>query len=103
MGLLVWYLCVAVIGYFVGSIIRKRKNKNYKIKWVGPFQTVLIIIMILSMGIRLGINEDVVKGLGSIGISGLITAMAAMAGSVIAVFFARKLMKINKRGEKAND
>ncbi len=103
MALLVWYLSVAVVGYLIGSVIRKKKSDKYKISWVGPFQTVLIIIMILSMGIRLGTNEDVVKGLGTIGLSGLITALAAMTGSVIAVFFVRKLMKINRKGEKAND
>ncbi len=98
MLLLAWYLGVVVVGYFVGGLIRKKSDN--KLPWIGKVQTVVMILLLLVMGIRLGANEEVVKGLGSIGIVGFVTAIFAMAGSVLAVIFARKLMKIDRKGEK---
>ncbi len=101
MLLLVWYLTVVFIGYIIGMLIRRKGGK--RIKWISPVQGVIIILLLLIMGIRLGANDDVINGLGTIGITGLITAVFALVGSLIFVYFTRKILGINKKGEKAND
>ena len=48
------YLSMAVIGYFFGS---KLRNHETLIRWTGRLQTFAIIILIFSMGMRMGATE----------------------------------------------
>ena len=98
MGILILYISIVVVGYFVGMIFRKKNME--KIKWIGPLQTAIVTVLLTLMGIRLGANEDVVRGLGTIGIEGFVSALFAIAGSLIAVVVARNIMGINKKGER---
>ncbi len=98
MGIVFWYMCVVVGGYFIGSFIKKSNIK--KLKWLGPVQMCFIVMLLIVMGIRLGANPEVIDGLGGIGVIGIITSLFAIAGSVMAVFLTRKLMGINDKGEK---
>lgn len=100
MKLLTLYIFFCIVGGFIGAKIRKSGKEA---TWTGKAQTVLLIVLLVTMGSRLGANKDVVSSLGSIGISAFVITICCMAGSVIAVFIARKLMKFNKEGVKTND
>ena len=44
---LIIYVILAAIGYFIGSKLRHKKEK---LAWTGKFQTVAIVLLVLTMG-----------------------------------------------------
>lgn len=102
MELLIIYLGLAFIGYLVGNkLLPKDKSKSYK--WVTMIQMVAVTILIFTMGARIGADETIVAGLGSIGLSSAVLTIFTMFGSVLMVFLLRKLLKTDKRGVREND
>ena len=51
---LIIYVILAAIGYFIGSKLRHKKEK---LAWTGKFQTVAIVLLVLTMGSRMGAND----------------------------------------------
>lgn len=92
---LILYLIMAAVGYFVGSRFR---NKKEKLAWTGKIQTVAIILLVFTMGTRMGANDEVIKNLGPIGLYALIITAAVFVFSTTAVFAARKLVRIDRFG-----
>ncbi|MCI9639629.1 MAG: lysine exporter LysO family protein [Emergencia sp.] len=89
------YLSMAVIGYFFGS---KLRNHETLIRWTGRLQTFAIIILIFSMGMRMGANREVVENLNSIGLYALIMTISIILFSIITMTAVRKLMGIDRFG-----
>lgn len=100
MGVLVLYLAITFAGYIVGS---KLKNSERNFSWTGKVQFVAIVILVFTMGSRIGADKSIVASLDSIGITALIITVFILAGSVGAVFLARKLLGFNKEGVKTDD
>ena len=92
---LILYLSVAVIGYFVGSKLRGRREIT---KWTGRIQTGAIIVLIFTMGMRMGSNEEVMNNLNSIGLYAFIMTAAIIFCSVAAITVSRKFFKLDKFG-----
>ena len=51
-----------------------------------------LMILIVSLGVKLGADEEVIASLGQIGLSAFLITVAAMAGSVLAVTFLRRFV-----------
>ena len=100
MGLITLYLGITFVGYFVGSKLRK---KDIKWTWTSKVQLVCITLLVFTMGSRIGADEKVMGSLDTIGLTAIILTVFVMVGSVLAVFIARKLMKIDKEGVKIDD
>lgn len=100
MELITLYLGLAFVGYFVGSKIR---NKNYNLKWMSKVQFVAVMLLVFTMGSRIGADEKVISSLDEIGIVAFIITIATLIGSVLMVYIARKLLKIDRVGGKTND
>jgi len=100
MKLVLIYLGIALLGYFAGSVLRK---KDKKIKWADKVLTASIVILVVAMGIILGLSKELIPALGSIGVTASIITAATLTGSVAAVFLARKMLGINKKGLPADD
>ena len=97
--LLLLYLGLAVIGYLVGNRLLP-KEKNYK--WVPKVQMVAVAILIFTMGARIGADEDIVAGMGTIGFTSFVITVFSITGSVLAVFGLRKFLRTDKRGMKTD-
>ena len=89
------YLVMAAVGYFFGSRLR---DYNVLIQWTGRMQTVAIVLLIFTMGMRMGANPEVIANLNSIGIYALIMTVSAIFFSVISMTFARKALGIDRYG-----
>lgn len=89
------YLCMAAAGYFAGG---RLKDAQRIIKWTGRLQTAAIVILIFTMGMRMGSNRQVMENLNSIGLYALIITAAVIAGAAGAIFVSRKLMGIDRLG-----
>lgn len=92
---LVLYLSLAVVGYFIGSKLPGAEGLQ---KWTNKLQTLAMIVIIFSMSMRMGANEEVMSNLNSIGLYGLIMTIAIIAGSVVSITLARKLFGIDRYG-----
>lgn len=100
MNLLVLYLAITFFGYFVGSKLRK-SEKDFK--WTGKVQLIAIIVLVFTMGSRIGADKSVIASLSSIGLTAFILTLLILVGSVGAVFAARKLLGFSKEGMKTDD
>jgi len=82
---------------FIGAIL---SNKGYihekLIKKISNIQTVFLFLLIFTMGIRLGMNEQVVSSIGQIGFKSLVFAILTAGFSVVFVFLARKKLITDK-------
>lgn len=92
---LILYLSVAVIGYLVGSRSRNRKGITEQ---TGRIQTFAIIILIFTMGMRMGSNDQAMENLNSIGLYAFIMTVAIIFCSVAAITISRKFFRLDKFG-----
>ena len=95
MGDLVLYLGIILVGYFIGSRLRHVRDK---LAWTGRVQTVAIVILVFTMGLRIGANKEVVTNLDTIGLYAFIMTVAVIAMTVVCIYIARKLLGINRYG-----
>ena len=99
MGDLILYLSVTFGGYVLGTKVRDQRDK---LKWTGKVQIVALIVLVLTMGMRMGSNEEVIANLSTIGISALLMTVVIMASSIFAITAARWCMKIDRFGRMKN-
>lgn len=90
---LLLFLVLAAIGYFVGSKLRGYQNLT---RWSGHVQTGAIIVLIFTMGVRMGSNEEVVENLSSIGLISAALAVIVMIASAISAFIVRKCIGMDR-------
>ena len=95
MGYVALYWGFMLLGYFFGSKLRKHQEK---LGFINGVMLVCISLLVLLMGIRMGANEEVIRNLGSIGVQALIITVLLMAGAVLSVTVARKLLGMDKHG-----
>lgn len=100
------YMIFVYWGLLIASYIIATgfKNKEKYASLADKGMMIAIYILVFFMGLRMGINEKVIEGLGTIGVKSLIITVATIIGSIIAVFVARKLMNIDRYGNlRRND
>lgn len=100
MGLLILYLGMVLIGYIVGA---KFVDKEKDYSWINKITTICLVFLIFTMGARIGSNEQVIRSLSTIGVKALIMTVICFAGSIAGVIVARKLLKIDRKGVRADD
>ena len=99
MAYVILYLSCMAFGYFCGSRVRSKELSAGGIS--GAANTVMLVsvsLMVFLMGVRMGSNEEVISNLGTIGLLSLFFTVWVMAGGVLAVTCARKLLRIDKYG-----
>ena len=84
---LITYIILALIGYFIGS---KMREHRWVTKWTGKVQTAAIAILLLTMGMRMGSNDEVTDNLSSIGVISVIMTLAIMLLSGVFAGFTRR-------------
>lgn len=89
------YLGHGFVGYIVGALVRDKKDK---LGWAGKVSTIAIIVMVFSMGMRMGANDEVISNLGSIGLYSLLITAIIVSFSVGATSLTRRLMGLDKKG-----
>ena len=96
-----FYFGIMLVGYALGSVLRK-KGKT-KSQWVTWIQTGAVVVLIFVMSSRIGFNREIIKSMDSLGWIAFVTIVFAFVGSILLVHIARKLMKLNSKGERVND
>ncbi len=99
MGDLILYLGVTFVGFILGSKVRSHKEK---FSWTARVQMVALIVLVLTMGMRMGSNEEVIANLSTIGISAFLMTVVIIACSILAIWLARQAMGIDRFGRMKN-
>ncbi len=90
-----------IIGFMFVGMITGHLFKNKQMSWIGKVITVLIWLLLFLLGVDVGANQMIIRGLRTIGIDALIITIGAVLGSVIG---ARLLWSwINHNFEKETD
>ena len=89
------YLGICIAGYIVAIPLRNHKDK---LAWTGPAQTLSVLFLVFVMGLRIGANDEIVKNLGSYGVYAFIITLFTLAGTILCVFFVRKILKMDRYG-----
>ncbi len=95
MGSLILYIAFCVAGGVYGNYLKKN---NKTLTWSAKIQTAMLIVLLFTMGSRLGANRRIINNLGSIGVTAFVITIGVLAGSVIAIFAVRKLIGLDKAG-----
>ena len=90
------YVALVAVGAVIGSQCSKR---GVALPWLGKFQFVALMILIVTLGVKLGANDEVIASLGQIGLAALTITVMAMLGSLVAVYLLRRfVLKLDRYG-----
>lgn len=93
------YLAFLAAGFVLSTRPALRQRP---LPWLGRFQTLALMIIILALSVQLGANREVTASLGTIGLSALAITLAAMGGSLLFVFLLRRfILRLDRRGRTA--
>ena len=94
------YTVPVVAGILIGMIPAVRARP---LRWLGTVETATLMLLILSLGIRLGANDQIIASLGQIGLISMALTLTAMAGSLAAATLLRRLvLKLDRFGLPRN-
>ena len=94
------YLGMAALGIVVSRVVKPGEKP---MSFAQRLQTVALMIVIFSMGMKIGADERVVASLPTIGLKALLLTAAAVGGSVLFVYGGRRIMKLDRRGCREDD
>ena len=90
------YILLVAAGCFLGHRFHLGSRLSY---WIGRLQFVSLMVLICTLGIRLGADRQVIASLGQIGLTALLISVFSMAGSLIAVTLLRRfVLKLDRYG-----
>lgn len=92
---LILYLSMVVIGYIVGFICRK---KGVTIPLTSNIQTILVFVIILVMGSRIGSKQEVIDNFKTIGLAALLFTIFAQGVPLIVLSIGRRLIGFDRYG-----
>ena len=72
---------LVLTGMLLGYLVRKRDLKK-----VHPMITLLIWLLLFILGIEVGSNEEIIRGLHTIGYEAVVLTLGGTLGSVIAAW-----------------
>jgi hypothetical protein len=92
-GLIIASLCVGLLFGLWKKNFSARGKKVLSLAMTG-----MVILLIFTMGVKTGLNSEVMNNLGAFGLKSLLLALGAIAGSLILVvafdrFFLRSVQK----------
>ena len=87
------YIALVAAGAVIGS---RPAVRSRPLPWLGRLQFVALMILIVSLGVKLGANDEVISSLGQIGLAALLITVAAMGGSLLALFLLRRFVQIGR-------
>ncbi|MBN2286175.1 MAG: LysO family transporter [Tissierellales bacterium] len=96
----VWlYLVLLIVGGFLSY---KGIIHDKLIKKAGQMQMVFLYMLIFVMGLRLGLDEEVLEALGTIGFKAFLYAIGTILSGILFVHLADRFLIKSSKGE-AND
>jgi len=86
---LIWYVLVMFfVGFFAGRFIKSEWIKKYKVVMV------LTMLLLFSLGLEIGANDELFKKIDSIFLYGFLIALFGSIGSFVVGYFLEKIVKV---------
>ncbi len=89
---------IMLTGMLVGYLLR-----NKRLLWIHKIITLLIWTLLFLLGIDVGGNEAIIKGLHTLGLEAIIITLAAVTGSVLCAWGLWYLLYIRNRRKEKGD
>lgn len=94
------YVGITVVGYIIGAAIRRMGRKA---AWASPALTCVATVVVFTMGLRIGANDEVVSNLSVVGLQALVLVLAALIGTTICLTIVRRALGMNRFGGVGRD
>ena len=88
------YFGLLAVGWFLSS---KGLIHNNLMKKISGIQAVILVGLIYVMGVRVGMDEQVLSSIGQIGLTAAVFAVTTIAFSILFVYLSRKKLFSDKR------
>ena len=96
---LILYIVLVAVGVLLGSRLSLGERAA---RWLGRLQFFSLMVLIVTLGLKLGADDQVIASLGQIGLSALLITVFAMAGSLLCVTLLRRfVLKLDRFGRPA--
>lgn len=90
------YIAAVALGAWLGS---RPGIRTRPLPWLGRLQLAALMILIVSLGVKLGADDEVITSLAEIGWTAFVITAAAMAGSVLALWLLRRfVLRLDRQG-----
>ncbi|MCQ2550721.1 MAG: lysine exporter LysO family protein [Clostridia bacterium] len=96
MKILILYWSIMLVFYLLSSRFRQYKDK---FSWMGTAMMWFIYIVVFVMGVRMGINDEIILNLGTLGLESLALCLIIIIGTMFSIYVTRKLLGINRYGD----
>ena len=83
------YIALVILGALIGS---RPGVRSRPLVWVSKLQFVALMILIVTLGVNLGANDEVIASLGQIGLAALLITVLAMFGSILFLTLLRRFV-----------
>lgn len=95
-----WNLAGLIAAVALGAWLGSRPNiRTRPLAWLGKLQLAALMILIVSLGVKLGADDEVISSLAEIGWTAFLITAAAMAGSVLALWLLRRfVLHLDRQG-----
>ena len=100
MKLLAMCWSAMIVMYIVGMKLRPKKEK---LGWVEEAMNVLVYVLVLFMGLRMGANKEIVDSLGTIGVQSLLVSAIAIVLSMLGITLSRAILRMDRYGNLGDD
>lgn len=95
MLIILLYMGMLTLGCLIATRLRAYRSKLSVI--TKPMMSV-IYALVLIMGMKMGVDEQVTSNLGTIGIQAFVITFFCVGGSMLAVFLIRKVIGMDRYG-----
>ena len=85
-----------IIGIMLTGMLLGFLLHNKRLSWIHKIITLLIWVLLFLLGIDVGGNEAIIKGLHTLGLEALIITLAAVTGSILCAY----LLYIRNKGKE---
>ena len=89
-----------IIGIMLTGMLFGFLLRNKRLSWIHKIITLLIWVLLFLLGIDVGGNEAIIKGLHTLGLEALIITLAAVTGSILSAGGLWYLLYIRNKGKE---
>ena len=89
-----------IIGIMLTGMLFGFLLRNKRLSWIHKIITLLIWVLLFLLGIDVGGNEAIIKGLHTLGLEALIITLAAVTGSIRGAWIPWYLLYIRNKGKE---
>ncbi len=86
---------IMLTGMLLGYLLRSKR-----LSWIHKIITLFIWILLFLLGIDVGDNESIIKGLHTLGLEAVIITVAAVIGSILCAWSLWYLLYIRNKGKE---